>query len=76
MELRGTVVRERVGAGTKSERDAILLVTEDGRRLQLRVKGGNPLYDPNLEPFIGRIVRVEGTVAGALMIAESAPEPV
>ncbi len=75
MELRGTVVRDRIGAGTKSERESFLLVTNDGRRLHLRVKGGNPIYDARFEPLLGQEVVGNAEVVGPVAIFESEPRP-
>jgi len=66
-------VREQVGAGTKSQRDAFLLVTPDGRRLQLRLKDGNPLYDPAFEAFLGHEVVGHGRVVGVSAVLDSLP---
>ncbi|HKA02955.1 MAG TPA: hypothetical protein VKD67_01460, partial [Acidimicrobiales bacterium] len=56
----GDVVRRRIGAGSKSERDAVVLDTGD-RILILRRRGGNAFSDPALDALVGRRVRLEGT---------------
>ena len=60
----GTVRRERVNVGSKSEHDAVVLDTGAGPHLKLRVKGGNPFHDPALDAFVGLRVALEG-VAGS-----------
>ncbi len=75
MELRGTVVRERLGAGTKSERDAVLLILPDGRKLQLRVRGGNPLRDPRLDALVGKVIVGAGAISGSMAILDEEPRP-
>ena len=71
MKLRGTVVRRVVGLGSKSERDAIVLVTDRQAELILRNSGGNPLFDPTLEALVGKQIQCEGTEHGQTLIMES-----
>ena len=59
----GKVVRRRVSAGSKSEREAIVLETREGDYV-LRRKGGNPFRDESLPRAIirfkqglGRLIR-------------------
>lgn len=58
--LRGRLCRERVDAGSKSERLAVRLVVADGDRVVLRRAGANPFRDPELEALEGRVLIVEG----------------
>jgi hypothetical protein len=58
--LRGRLSRERVDAGSKSERLALLLVVAGGERVALRRAGGNPFRDPALEALEGQVLIVEG----------------
>jgi hypothetical protein len=68
----GSVVKRPFGAGTKSEHDAVLLVTKD-KEYVLRRQGGNAFQDPELERLIGKRVRCTGTVAGyTLLITDCA----
>jgi hypothetical protein len=56
----GDVVRRRIGAGSKSEHDAVVIDTGD-ETLILRRRGGNAFSDPVLEALVGTRVRLEGT---------------
>jgi hypothetical protein len=69
----GSVVRRPFGVGTKSEHDAIMLVTSDGEYV-LRRRGGNAFHDPALEKLVGKKVQITGTVTGyTLLINDCAP---
>jgi hypothetical protein len=63
----GDVVKRPFGAGTKSERDAVLLVTND-KEYVLRRQGGNAFHDPELERLVGKRVQCTGTVAGYTLL--------
>lgn len=68
--LQGLVVRERVGVGSKSERVAVLLKT-DQSSVVLRRKGAHAFSDPDLERLVGKTVRISGyLVAGNTLIAD------
>jgi hypothetical protein len=64
----GTVVKRPFAAGSKSERDAIVLATADGDLL-LRREGGNPFADPVLEGLVGKRLRCRGVLVGTTLIA-------
>jgi hypothetical protein len=66
----GTVVRRAVAAGSKSERDAVLLSTPSGD-LALRRSGGNPFVDPVLDALVGKRLRFEGELRGATLIVSA-----
>jgi len=63
MEKTGQVIRRRIAAGSKSERDALMLSTPEGDFV-LRRMGGNPYADPELERMLGQTVRSEGELVG------------
>jgi hypothetical protein len=63
----GTVIRRRVAPGSKSERESVLLSTEQGDLL-LRRQGGNPFADPILDDLVGKRVRFEGELRGTTLI--------
>ena len=63
----GMVEKRRFGKGSKSERDAIFLVTADGDYV-LRRQGGNPYHDPDLERLIGKEIRCTGVVTGYTLL--------
>lgn len=68
-ELKGTVERRRYAAGSKSDHDAVMLVTEEGA-FRLRRKGGNPFRDPLLEKLVGKRIAARGVKAGPTFIIE------
>jgi len=49
--------------GSKSERDAVYLETDEGSFV-LRRTGGNPLFDPDLVALVGKTIRCLGEVHG------------
>ncbi len=55
----GKVVRKRFAEGSKSEHDAVMLVTGD-KEYKLRRQGGNPFFDPELEALVGRTISCQG----------------
>jgi hypothetical protein len=63
MELSGLVIKEVVGKGSKSEHDAVLLETKDGK-YTLRRRGGNPFRDPELDQLVGKRIRANGVLTG------------
>jgi hypothetical protein len=63
----GSVVKRPFGVGTKSEHDAIFLVTKD-KEYVLRRQGGNAFQDPELEQWVGKQVQCTGTVAGYTLL--------
>ncbi len=63
MNYKGVVDRRRYAAGSKSERMAVVIRTEDGEFLLQRV-GGNPFRDDVLESLIGKTIRAKGTQRG------------
>jgi hypothetical protein len=67
---RGEVVLRRIGIGSKSERLAVLLVTQDAEWV-LRRQGGHPLRDPVLEALVGKTIQCEGEVASYALIVSS-----
>ncbi len=67
MELRGKVVKESFGQGTKSERVAVQLVTPAGKYV-LRRAGGNAFQDPVLEELVGKTIVGTGVLQGYVFI--------
>ncbi len=66
----GRVVRRRVSAGSKSEREAVVLETREGDYV-LRRKGGNPFRDPDLEALVDHRIKARGHLAGSTLIMDS-----
>jgi hypothetical protein len=67
MEFTGRVVKEVFGKGSKSERDAVMIETSNGKYV-LRRKGGNPFSDPELDRLIGKRIRGNGVLTGSTLI--------
>ena len=68
MQFQGTVTRQPFATGSKSEHEAVVLLTPEGP-LKLRRAGGNPFVDPELERLVGQQIVCEGDVhSGQLML--------
>ena len=67
MQLKGRVTKKLYAAGSKSEREAVMLVTTDGEYV-LRRKGGNPFFDEELEKLVGKEIRCDGDLTGYTFI--------
>ncbi len=68
MSLQGRVVRKRVSIGSKSEHEAMVLVTPEGAEYRLRRQEGNAFRDPELDALEGRRIECEGIVRDGLVI--------
>lgn len=62
-EWRGTVKRKLIRRGTKSEHEALMLVTDKGE-YKLRREGGNPFQDKTLEKLEGQRIHCTGELDG------------
>lgn len=70
MQYRGRVTSGPFATGSKSEREAVRLVTENGSFV-LRRRGGNAFRDPVLEKLVGKTIECDGYLTGnTLIIAE------
>jgi hypothetical protein len=67
MEAEGEVVSKRIGIGTKSEHDAIVLKTP-AQEYKLRRQGGNPFVDPEITKLVGKRIRAIGVVDSGQLI--------
>jgi hypothetical protein len=67
MPFTGTVIKKLFGRGSKSEHEAVYLVTDRGEYV-LRRRGGNPFSDPELDKLVGKQIRCEGEVVGYTLI--------
>jgi hypothetical protein len=67
MEVCGEIVRKPFAGGSKSARDAVMLITKQGEYV-LRRLGGNAFDDPALADLVGRHVCCKGTVHGYTFI--------
>lgn len=63
MELTGVAIRRPFGVGSKSERMAVMLRTDEGDYV-LRRKGGLAFDDEALEALVGKRLRCRGTLTG------------
>jgi len=70
MKLRGVVRRKTGRRGTKSEHEALVLVTAN-KEYKLRRRGGNPFRDDTLDELENREVRVEGEPDGTEFFLDS-----
>jgi hypothetical protein len=61
MKYHGKVVRQPFGAGSKSDHQAVVLLTAQGQ-LKLRRPGGNPFRDLELEKLVGREIDCDGEI--------------
>ncbi len=61
MQYHGMVVHQRFGVGSKSEHQAVALLTSEGP-VKLARAGGNPFQDPELEKLVGREIVAEGEI--------------
>ena len=68
MILQGRVVRKRVSIGSKSEHEALVLVTPDGEEYKLRRQEGNPFRDPELDVLEGKRIECEGVLRNGQII--------
>ena len=67
MDYQGTVQRRRLSAGSKSEHEGLVLVTESGE-YALRRQGGNPFWDESLAPLEGMRIECDGLLRGTQLI--------
>ena len=67
MDFSGLVIKEIVGKGSKSEHDAVMLETKQGKFV-LRRQGGNPFRDPELDRLVGKRIEGTGVVTGNTLI--------
>ncbi len=70
MEVRGTVKRTRVAPGSKSDRMAVVLVTDQGEYV-LRRSGTNVFVDSKLDELVGKYLKCEGTLHEQYFLMDS-----
>lgn len=63
MQLNGRVTKKLFGAGSKSEHEAVIIVTDAGEYV-LRRRSGNPFFDEELENLVGKKIRCDGDLTG------------
>jgi hypothetical protein len=69
MVLEGRVVQKRINIGSKSEHDAAVLIAENSE-FKLRLQGGHPFADPQVQALVGKRIRAEGFVSAGQFIME------
>jgi hypothetical protein len=60
-KLKGKVIIEKFGEGSKSEHDAVYLDTGK-KKYKLKKQGGNPFHDESLHGLVGKMIEAEGTI--------------
>lgn len=68
-KLRGRVTKGPYARGSKSERQAVFIETDDGRYV-LRRKTGPVFADAKLKRFVGHTVECDGFFVGTTLLAE------
>ena len=71
VELSGLVTRGRVGEGSKSDRNAVTLQSDDGTTYVLRKQGGPAFGDQSLESLVGSALTVNGLAVGHTLIMKA-----
>jgi hypothetical protein len=69
MVLEGRVISKRINVGSKSEHQAAMLVTSDGE-FKLRMQGGHPFSDPEVDRLVGKRIRGEGFMSAGQFLME------
>lgn len=70
MERHGKVIQKPFATGSKSERQAVLLQTENGEYV-LRIQGGNPFHDDRLNALIGKRICAQGELHGYTFLMQT-----
>jgi hypothetical protein len=68
--ISGNVKRQRIAAGSKSDRVGVVLDDGAGRIFALRRAGGNPFSDPAMDELVGKTITATGIVAGGSFIMD------
>lgn len=71
--LTGKLVHAIASAGSKSEHYSLQLQTEKGSFL-LRRKGANPFNDTSLQQYVGKTIKVTGTINDYIFLATEIKE--
>jgi hypothetical protein len=70
MKMQGRVIKKQVARGSKSERKAVLLSTDEGEFV-LRRQGGNAFQDEVLDGLVGQNISCTGQLHGYTFIIKS-----
>jgi hypothetical protein len=74
IRLTGRVERQRLAVGSKSEHLGMVLITPQGDRHVLRLRGGNPFREPALEALVGRTVTLNGHLRENFFLLNNPPD--
>lgn len=66
----GLVTRVQYASGSKSEHEAVVLVTDEGT-WPLRRVGANPFVDDELTAYVGESVTVEGRLHRGVLFVDA-----
>ena len=69
MEITGKLILKTFSPGSKSEHEAVYIVTSNGEYVLRRV-GANPFNDPDLKAMAGKEVTASGEIIGYLFLAD------
>lgn len=69
--LSGTVTRAPIAPGSKSDRVAVVLHTDDGAEYALRRMGGNAFQDDELDKLVDTAITATGVVTGNTFIMKN-----
>lgn len=72
--IQGIVTREVFAPGSKSDREAVMIRADDGRRLLLRIKGNPAMDDPALDGLVGKSIVAQGFATPTTFIMEKFSE--
>ena len=68
VEYMGKVAREAIDAGSKSEREAVVLTLRSGEHFVLRTPAGPAFGASGFDELVGSFIRVSGTAEGRTLI--------
>jgi hypothetical protein len=68
--ITGNVKRQRIAAGSKSDRVGVVLDDGAGRTYALRRAGGNPFSDAAMDGLVGKTITGTGIVADSNFIMD------
>jgi hypothetical protein len=68
--ISGNVKRQRIAAGSKSDRVGVVLDDGAGRIFALRRAGGNPFSDAAMDDLVGKTITGTGIVADSHFIMD------
>lgn len=70
VQVTGSVVRENVDDGSKSERQAVVLKTNDGQSFMLRRRDAPAFGDSGLDVLVGSSITTEGVAIDQTLIMQ------